>query len=397
MSKDMKILFVIPYFYPAQAFGGSVQVAFNIGKELIKRGHEVTIFTSDAKDLKGRLNIKSSEIEGMKVYYFKNLSMFFARSSKLFITPELPRKIQSDLKSFDVIHTHEYRTYQNIIVHKYAKKYKVPYILQAHGSIARMGRTGRKLLYDILFGYRILKDASKVIALTAIEAEQYKAMGVSEDKIAILPNGIDLSEYKDLPTKGSFRRKYDINNEKKIILYLGRIHKIKGVDFLIKAYAYLVKKLKFNNTLLIIAGPDDGYLNEVKSLVKSLKIADMVLFTGPLTEQEKKSAFIDSSIVVCPEKFNVYLLVPLEAAACGTPVIVSKTNYIRYVVEKGGFGFSVNYGDATKLAELIKKMLNDESLLKEMGKRGRKFVFENYSWTNIIDELEKVYEEVINK
>ena len=170
----MKILFVIPYFYPAQAFGGPVKVVFDIGKELVKRGHEVVAFTSDAKDLENRLNVESDKIEGMKVYYFRNSSMFFVRRSKLFITPELSRKIKLDIKSFDIVHMHEYRTYQNIIVHKFTEKFGVPYVLQAHGSLLRIGRQARKWVYDFLFGRRILRDASKVIALSQMRLNNIK-------------------------------------------------------------------------------------------------------------------------------------------------------------------------------------------------------------------------------
>ncbi|MEM2240474.1 MAG: hypothetical protein QXL27_09300 [Candidatus Bathyarchaeia archaeon] len=73
----MRILLVIPYFYPAEAFGGPVKVVFDVGKELVKRGHDVVVFTSDARDLENRLGVESDEVEEISVYYFRNLSMFF--------------------------------------------------------------------------------------------------------------------------------------------------------------------------------------------------------------------------------------------------------------------------------------------------------------------------------
>lgn len=115
-----------------------------------------------------------------------------------------------------------------------------------------------------------------MFALSKKEVEQYKAMGVPDDKITVIPNGIDLSEYEDLPPRGKFRAKYGISEDRKIILYLGRIHKIKGIDFLIEAYANLVKN-KFNDALLVIAGPDDGCLRKLQALIKALRIEDNVL------------------------------------------------------------------------------------------------------------------------
>jgi len=270
--------------------------------------------------------------------------------------------------------------------------------LQAHGSLPRiMAKKRLKLVYDVMFGYRLLRDASKVIALTSVEAEQYKRMGVPEEKIAIIPNGIDPSEYAELPPKGCFKKKFNIPEDKKIILYLGRIHKTKGIDFLIRAYDHLIKKMNFKDAVLVIAGPDDGYLSEIKSLVQDLGISNSVLFTGLLSEKDKIRAYVDSDVVVNVEPLNVYGLVPLEAAACSTPVIVSKTNAISEVIAEGGFGFSVRYDDFITLAKTMKVILEDEELVDKMGKNGRKFVFENFDWGKIVVKLEKVYEEIVNE
>jgi glycosyltransferase involved in cell wall biosynthesis len=173
---------------------------------------------------------------------------------------------------------------------------------------------------------------------------------------------------------------------------LGRIHKTKGIDFLVKAYTYLTKKMKRNDAVLVIAGQDDGYLTDVKQLVTSLKITDKVVFSGMLPEKEKISAYVDSSMVVNVEPRNVFGLVPLEAAACSIPVIVSRGNAISSIVYQGRFGFSVKYGDINELAEIMGEMLGNDELLRKMGQNGRKFVFENCDWANIVTKLEKLYE-----
>ena len=103
-----------------------------------------------------------------------------------------------------------------------------------------------------------------------------------EKKIEIISNGIDLSEYGDLPPKGCFKKKFNLSEDRKIILYLGRIHKIKGIDFLIKAFAHLINEMNFRDAVLVIAGPDDGYLNETKFLAQDLGILNSILFTSPI-------------------------------------------------------------------------------------------------------------------
>ena len=392
----MRILQVCAKFHPYVA-SGSTKVAYHISKELAKRGHSVTVYTSNMKDKYNRIinGDGVEELDGIHVRRFKTVAISATREMKFFITPTLIKMSKEEIRSFDIIHLHEYTTFQNIIIHHYARKYGVPYVLQAHGSLPRIGAWRRlKWLYDVFFGYRLLRDAAKVIALGRIEAEQYRRMGVPEEKIAIIPNGIDLSEYANLPPKGCFKKKFGIKEEEKIVLYLGRIHRGKGIDFLIKSFAYLVKN-GMENVKLVIAGPDDGYLNEAKSLVDSLGLGDRVLFTGMLHEADKISAYVDADIVVNVEPKNVFGLVPLESAACSTPVIVSIDNAIRNIIRQGKFGFSVKSDDIYELAETMRKMLNDNDLLREMGQKGRRFVFENYNWANIITKLEKVYDEVV--
>jgi len=142
----LKILFVIPYFYPAEFFGGPVKVAFDLCRELVKRDHEVVVYTSDAKNLNSRIDTMHNQIDGIHVHYFRNMSMFLVRQSKLFVTPSLSKTMASELKSFDVVHVHEYTTFQNIVVHKFAEKYGIPYVLQAHGSLPHIGRRFRNAI-----------------------------------------------------------------------------------------------------------------------------------------------------------------------------------------------------------------------------------------------------------
>jgi glycosyltransferase involved in cell wall biosynthesis len=392
----MRVLLVTPYFYPAWRYGGPVKVTYDVSKELVKRGHEVTVYTSSGDNGCSKTDSRVKKVDGVQVRYFRNASALAAREMNLFITPEMIPVLKSGIQSFDIIHLHAYRSFQNMVTCYYARKSGVPYVLQAHGSLPRiMAKQRLKLIYDLLFGYKALKDASKVIALTRTEAQQYRYMGVPKEKIAIIPNGIDLSEYVNLPHKGSFKKKFNIQDDKKIILYLGRIHKTKGIDFLVKAYARLIRSLGNNNVILVIAGPDGGYLGKIRRLVYALGIVDKIMFTGTLLEKEKVSAYVDSDIVVNVEPRNVFGLVPLEALACSTPVIVSKGNAISEIIRHGKSGFSVKYGDVYELAETMRKMLNDTDQLSKMGQKGRKFVFENFDWADIVVKFEKIYEEII--
>ena len=136
----MRILQVVSYFPPAYAFGGPVKAAYQISRELVKRGHEVVVYTTDAKDFDSRLEMNSSDIiDGIKVHRFRNLSLTLVKKLKLFITPQFALFAGKEVKEFDVIHLHEHMTFRNIVVHHCARKYGVPLVLQAHGSLPRIG------------------------------------------------------------------------------------------------------------------------------------------------------------------------------------------------------------------------------------------------------------------
>jgi len=388
----LKILLVVPYFPPAEAFGGPVKVAYQTAKELVKRKHEVVVYTSDAKDFSSRLRIDSDNlIDGIRVHYFRNLALTLVKKFKLFITPQLVSRAKEEVKEFDVIHLHEYRTFQNIVIAHYANKYGVPYVLQAHGSLPRiMAKQRLKRIYDALFGYRLLRDASRVIALSRVEAEQYRSVGVPEEKIEVIPNGIDLSEYADLPPKGCFRQKFGIKEEEKIVLYLGRIHRIKGLDILVEAFAKVIEDL--GDIRLVVVGPDDGYLNELKALINALKIEDNVLILDPLYGEDKLETYVDADVYVLPSRYEAFSISLLEAYACGKPVIASRVGGLTDIVVEGITGLLVETRDVRKLTRSMLSLLNDDDRAKEMGLRSKQFVKENFTIEKVVDKLEPLYQ-----
>ena len=389
----MKILQVTNFFKPSWESGGPARVVYEISKKLVERGHDVTVYTTDG--YKSRLDVKKNkpvDVDRVKTYYFRNLSSYLTREMVLMIPYYLPIVARRAIRDFDVIHIHEHRTMLAVVVHHYAKKYRVPYILQARGSVLPFfQKRGLKRIFDIFFGYKILRDASKVIALTKTEIEQYKKMGVDEGKIEIVPNGIDLSEYDNLPKRGEFRKKYLIREDEKVILYLGRIHKIKGIDLLVEAFSDLIKEL--DDIRLVIVGPDDGFLSSLKRQIEDLKIGDRILFTGPLYERDKLEAYVDADVYVLPSVYETFPVTVLEACACGTPVIVTDRCGIANIVNNNNVGYVVEY-NKDQLQDAIFKILINEELRRYFGEGGKKLVREKFSWDIVVEQLEKIYGDV---
>ena len=378
----MKILQIIPFFTPSR--GGSVIVQYYISKELCKRGHEVTIITTDFEFDKEYA--KTLEKIGVKVIPFHcivNIKLFL-------ISLGMGKWLKKEIRNFDVIHMHNFRSYQNVIVHHYAKKYNISYILQPHGSTPRVIEKKRlKWLFDVFFGYKILKDASKVIAVSKEEAEYDRQMGANNKKISVIYNGMDIEYFKNLPEYGAFKKKYGIN--KKIILYLGRIHKSKGIDFVIKSFSKLVEEA--NDVILVIAGSDDGYKAELEKLIEKLNLIGKVKFTGFLDEEDKISAYTDADLFVHTVQYMGGVgLTPLESILCDTPVIV--TEECGEVIKEANAGYWVKYGDVNDLREKMKSILENPEEGEKMVKRGKKYITENLTWSKNTEKILKNYLEV---
>jgi len=387
----MRILQVIPYFIPAWGYGGPPAIVYNLSKELVHGGHQVVVYTTDTLNASDRIKETEETIDGIKVRRFRNVSNSIAYKHHLFLSPGMLFAARKELPSFDIIHVYEYRTFQNVLVHHYTKKYDIPYVSQADGSLETIFRKQRlKKTFDLFFGHRIIRDASKLIAITHAEVEQYKELGAEDSKIVYIPNSIDFSEYEQLPRKGTFRGKYGITKEK-IILFLGRIHKIKGLDILLEAVAAPIKEGQ--KIRLVIAGPDYGYLDRLKKLAEKLRIDDRITFTGFIFGATKLAAYVDADVYVLPSIYETFPITVLEACACATPVIVTDRCQIADLV-RGNVGFVVPY-DKDRLQDAILNMLTDKQLRMKFGERGRILVRERYNCSRRAEQIEAVYREVL--
>ncbi|MGF3496196.1 MAG: glycosyltransferase [Methanolinea tarda] len=387
----MKILQVSHSFYPCYQAGGVIKVVYELSRALVKRGHQVTVVTTNGCSPRIKVNVNNEvNVDGIHVWYFQNISNYLRIKFK-FATPfYLPIYLKKNIRNFDIIHIHEHRTILAVITCYFARKYRIPYIVQAHGSVLPFfERQNLKRLFDFVWGNKILKDAKKCIAVSHVEREQYRKMGIPESQIDIIPNGVNPNEFKNLPEKGKFRNKYPISPDDKIILYLGRIHKRKGLDFLIDSI-FLLSQIR-NDIKLILAGPDDGYLDTVKKMIQEKNLSPVVIFSGFLPEKEKYDALTDADVLVYPGIFEIFGLVPFEAILCGTPVIVTDDCGCGEIIKEAGCGYLVKYGDVNNLTKTLQLALENPDENRSMVERGINYIQNNLAWESIVSKIELNY------
>lgn len=384
----MKILHVFDFFSPWGA--GTVGVLYKLLPAMAQKGHEVVLYTSDFKLDQDYI----ASVPELKVHPFHCVSGL----GRFYVTPSLVGAARQHLKDFDIIHLHAFRSFQNIVIHHYARKYGVPYIIDHHGSLPRVaaGETSPKWLlrwfFDVTFGYPLLKDAIKVIANNQFGVKEYKKFGVPDDQIAIIPQSIAVNEFLNLPPKGEFRKKYGLE-DKRIIMFLGRIHRIKGLDFLVKSF-YELSRAR-SDVLLAIVGDDDGYKNKLEQLVSKLNISSQVLFTGFLAGQDKLAALVDADVVVQPSRYDYSPLAPYEAVLCGTPVIVSGNSGVGEEMSSINAGYLVEFGDINQMVQLIQSILDDPAKAREKVNRAKEYMVNHMRLSDRVNDYERLYQQCI--
>ena len=389
----MKILHVAHFFYPCLSAGGVVNASYQIAK-MQARDNSVKVISSDAcrKRLKFEGSRYDVDVDGVKVDYFKNVSNRFKLATMLDTPIFAPFRIRRQIKDFDVVHVHEHRQTLGIIACYFARRYGIPYVVQAHGSVLPFfQKEGLKNLFDKVFGFKILHGASKVFALTEVEKEQYLKMGVEEERIEIVPLGINIGEYSNLPEEGRFREKFNISEDDRLVIFIGRIHEIKGLDLLVDAFHELIQS--HSNIKLAIVGPDDGYGDALDSRIKERGISDEVVVTGPLYKREKQEALVDCDLFVMPSRYESFTTSGLEAMACGKPLVLTRNNHIHDWVD-GSVGLACD-DNKISLKEAMEAILFDEELSHEFGENGRRLIRDKYNWDMINQQILDIYKNMI--
>ncbi len=389
----MKILFVTPFYYPATFYGGPVSSIYNLANSLTELGHQVTVYTtdvfSDEKRYDGPVN-REVKVGKVKVYYFKNISNLLAYKYNTFLPLSYIPKFISDAHKFDVVHLHDFYTIQNIVASVICSIKKIPYILQARGSVLpskSRGRVSIKKIFIFLFGRQIVKNAKYVVGLSNSESLQYKRYGVGESKIVTIPNGVEI--IKSFVSKKEirlFKNRWNIPNGNKVIGYLGRINKAKGTDLLVDIFFKIKKKIGMPISLIIV-GPDGGIKDLVLQKIKKYGLENDVVLTGLLEDRDKKIAYKSMDIFVLPSRDEPFGNVVFEAISNNVPVAVSNGvgvgNDIDNVV-----GLQEN--SKMNMVDCIVKLLDNRHLYKKFRSQ-MKYFLKDYTWKEVTNKFVKIY------
>lgn len=382
-STLLRVLHVTPYSADAWAYGGIPRVAGALTRGLARRGHDVTVCTTDAHGESTRLTPGHTlaRSDGVTTRVFPNLSNTLAYRYQAFMPVGLSRFLRRNARTFDVAHLHACRNLPGAIAAHHLLRAGVPFVLAPNGTAPIIeGRRTAKRVFDAVVGRRILRSAARVVAVSDAETRQLEVLGVGRSSIRVVPNPLDLDEFDPPIPRGAFRRRHGMGNEP-VVLFLGRITPRKRVDLLVSAFAQLDRP----NLRLVIAGNDGG--GPRWSAVRQ----DIALLTG----RERLEALADADVVVYPSEHEIFGLVPLEALLCGTPVVVADDSGCGEIVGRVGGGKVFAAGRADALASAIAHIMDDRPRWRAAAREAAGRVRGMFGADEVCRRLEAVYEEVV--
>jgi D-inositol-3-phosphate glycosyltransferase len=253
---------------------------------------------------------------------------------------------------------------------------------------------------------KILQQADKIIAATQAELAQlqwlYKAV---VSKIAVIPPGVENCRFYPIPSDEA-REFIGIPPCERMILFVGRIEPLKGLDVLLEAIALMRKQGKWDKNpfcLMVIGGEPEASENEkssemarIQALREHFDLQDLVVFAGKRSQDTLPYYYSAAEAVVVPSHYESFGMVALEAMACGTPVVASEVGGLAYLVQDGVTGFTVPVDEPQALADHLYELLDDDQLRARMSQNAVEAAKE-YSWWNITKRLIGVYQEVLGK
>lgn len=301
-------------------------------------------------------------------------------------------QLEPILQKSDVVHI--YGLWESI-QHETAtlcRQLNKPYIFEPCGMLDEWSMRRSWLKKQLYMAWRMKKNlhgAAAIHACTKWECDQIAKLSLNKS-LVVVPNGVELAEFKTLPQRGTFRARFPSLGDGPIIAFLGRIFPGKGLEMLIPALA----KMKNRAAKLMVVGPDaNGYEAEMRRRIAELKLVDRVVFTGMARGRERIEALVDADLFSLPSEHENFGVAVLEAMAAEKAVIVSDQVGLCHDIVQASAGEAVPL-NADQLAASLDRWLGNESLRRDAGVRARALAFERFTWDLIAREWLDVYKQL---
>lgn len=386
--------------------GQNVYVA-QVAKHLAAYGYLVDVFTR--RDDAAQPEVAVCQ-PGVRVIHVPAGPPRFVPKEELL--PFMPRFRQQMLRfwdcnavDYDLIHAHFWMS--GLVAAEIKRQRQVPFVITFHalGRVRRMYQREADRFPEqrIAIERRLMIEADRLIAECPQDEEDQVALcGASRSKIRLVPCGFDKQELWPVG-KSQARRHVGLSECGPIVLHVGRMVPRKGVDNAVRGFARLVREHGVNARLVIVGGeaddpdpvrtPEIGRLQEV---ARQEGIADHVRFVGRKGRDELKYYYSAADVFVTTPWYEPFGITPIEAMACGTPVIGANVGGIKYSVRDGQTGYLVPPNNPNALGERLAHLLTQPRLLQRFSQQSVERVNRLFTWRKIAAQIAEIYEEVLD-
>jgi glycosyltransferase involved in cell wall biosynthesis len=358
----VKILHVVPTYFPARRYGGPIVAVHGLCKALVARGHEVHVLTTNV-DGDATLDVPTDrivDVDGVQVRYFP--SPF----PRLYWSPEMRRALRG-VREYDVVHSHAVYLWPGVAAARAARAAGVPYVISPRGMLVpeliRQKSRAMKTLWLQLVERRGFAHAAAIHFTSRLEWEDAQRVGIPLPSPAVIPNGVDLPPRPDVP------------RDERTLLFLGRVNWKKGLE-------RVIAELPRLGARLVVAGNDEENLTpRLRALAESVG-AD-VDFVGPVYGAAKDELLARATLFVLVSDSENFGNAVLEALAMETPAVLSTGVGLADDVVSAGAGVIGLDG--------VPALLDDAGARAEMGRLGRALVESRFAWPIVAKEMEELY------
>jgi glycosyltransferase involved in cell wall biosynthesis len=376
----LRILLACPAYWPARAFGGPVVVARELVRRLVERGHSVDVVTTTLVDLHSPPSRRTTVavVDGARVHYLGTPLHY----RWMGIPPTLPWWL-AQLPRPDVVHVYGFRDPVTTGAAAWCRVRHVPYVFEPLGMLrARLRKVGLKRVLDNTVYRGVASGAARIVAVSALEAEDAADAGIERDRIVVRGNGFPSPD--SMPAaSGRLRRELSIPDDAAVVLYVGRIASGKGIEHVLGAARRLA------NVHLVLVGPDDrqGTMQLLRAAQAAEETAGRVHVLPPDPDQPLW-LYAEADVLVLASTGESFGMVVAEAAAAGTPVVITDRVGVKDFFRDGEAIVVPDRREA--VVEAIEAVIGDRELRTSLGAGGRAAA-QRMSWEHVTDLQEGIY------
>lgn len=385
----MKILHIVPTYIPAWIYGGPIRSVHALCKNMVEMGHQVDVFTTNING-RGVSNVPLSsfvELDGVRIKYFE-CNKFLKR---IYYSSGMRASLVGEIRTYDVVHLHSVFLWPTWFAAKMCIKYKKPYILSPRGMLVNelieKKNSIIKKLYIKFIESKNIKNAKFLHCTSNLEKLELQKVILKLSPIVVIANGLLEGTENKFNIK---QNRAPYFPEGGYILYIGRINWKKGLDRIVEAMTYM------SSGELVIAGNNDGYLEELMKKCSNLGLNHRVHFIGQVIGKDKESLIKNSALVVLPSYSENFGNTLIEAMSFGKCVACTPGVGLAEEIKLSEAGYILP--ESPKLMGIyMNQIMNDQGQLLQKGKNGQLLFINNFSWASLAQKFEALYAKAVNE